>query len=373
MPLRAVHFTFVLRTLDRDWPDLHRLDEGAIAAQPARFVGGRNSWIAQGYLRLRKALESRGHRVRLSDRPVPGTICFAHRDDVDRFRTRAHASFLVVVRADRAPVFACDFAITQNGLSPREHERFVPLWPQPGLCHRDADRPSRVRRIVYHGRTGTMPSWFRELLHSGELASRGVRFDIRRAGWEDYRDADLVLAAREDADVMLACKPASKVYNGWLAGVPVLAAPEPAYREQRRTRLDYLEVQDAGDVVEAVDRLNACPALYDAMVANGANRARAFGVEATRRRWLRLIDDEIVPAFREEARRLADRRLWFLGAMLKQKLLSRAWKCRLATGRWMLRSPWAPTRLLESFGSQIVSAYAAVPPSAGEGPTSAFR
>lgn len=338
----AVPITFVLGNRWRDWPDLETLDESAISATPWRFVGGRNSWVAQGYLRLRDALVARGHAVRVSESPVAGTISIVHRDDLNGFSSASHGTFLVVVRADRAPVVACDFAIVQNGLHSRPNERFIPLWPQPGLAPRETARAHRIRRIVYQGRVGSVPRWFAELQSGGELAMRGVSLDIRDSGWHDYRNADLVIAAREDAGVMLAVKPGTKIYNGWLAGVPVLAAPEPAYRELRRTPLDFLAVQGSRDVIAAVDLLNASPALYDAMVRNGRRRGAMFRVEMTRRRWLAFIEKEAVPAFDRAGASLQGRRAWFVRSMLRQKVLSRVWRVRLAVGRWWIRSSWAP-------------------------------
>src|SRR5262252_6376481 len=124
---------FVLGNHDTHWRDLEGLDESAIDRAPRRFVGGRNSWVAQSFLRLREGLEARGWRVGVGPDFVPGAVSIVHRDDANDFSTGGHASFLVVVRADRAPVTACDFAIVQNRVEVGIHERFMPLWPQPGL------------------------------------------------------------------------------------------------------------------------------------------------------------------------------------------------------------------------------------------------
>jgi hypothetical protein len=218
-----------------------------------------------------------------------------------------------------------------------------------------------------------LPRWFAELSRSPELASRGVRFEVRSTGWHDYRNADLVLAAREDADVLVQTKPGTKIYNAWLAGVPVLAAPEPAYRELWRSHLDFMEVAGVEDVVGAVDRLNASPTLYGAMVANGEQRGRAFDVGATRARWMALLDEEVIPQFRRIRPSLGARRAWFLRAMLRQKVASRAWRLRLAIGRWTLRSPWEPIGILERVSRGIAAVFAAAPEHSGADRRTAFR
>ena len=169
---------FVLGNHATHWRDIERLDESDIERQPQRFVGGRNSWIAQTYLRLRAPLERRGWKVAAGGSFIPGAIALAHRDDANDLLSGAAASFLVVVRADRAAVVACDIAIIQNQIAPSPRERYVPLWPQPGLRPREAGRGQRIERVAYHGRHA--PPWFFEAPFVGALASRGIRFEVKR-------------------------------------------------------------------------------------------------------------------------------------------------------------------------------------------------
>ena len=352
-----VAIVFVHRHRNRDWHDLEHLDEEAIARQPQRFVGGRNSWVAQTYLRTREQFRARGWAVHIADRFEPGAITVVHRDDMNEFRAEAHGSFLVVVRADRAPVAACDLAIVQNQVAPAAHERFLPLWPQPGLQARDARRGARILRIAYQGRNCTAPPWFQDEAMHRALARRGATFEVRTSGWDDYRAIDLVIAAREDASSILALKPATKIYNAWLAHVPVLATPEPAYNEVRRTALDFIEIRSGEDVLDAVDLLRANPRLYEAMVANGIARGGEYNVESTRRRWIALFDDEVVPRYQEVRSALASRRRWFLGAMVRQKAGARWYRLRLAMQRWARQSRSTPTRIVEHFVGTIARGY----------------
>jgi hypothetical protein len=326
----APHIRFVLDPRAVAWSDIESLDEDNIARDPRRFVGGRNSWIAQSFLRLRSSIEARGWRASAGPDFIPGTISIVHRDDMNRFASDGHASYLVVVRADRAPVAACDVAIAQNALRLAENERFIPLWPQPGLVPRDPSRGARVERIAYQGRTGTAPAWFGDSEFRRGLARRGVHFDVREEGWEQYRDVDVALAVRDGLPGVLATKPATKIYNGWLSRVAVFASPEPAYREVRRAPLDFLEVNGAQDLLQATDLLRANPRLYEAMVANGWARSLEFNIAAIRSRWLALLEAEVVPAFMRACPGLASRQSWFLAAMARQKFASRVHRSRLA-------------------------------------------
>lgn len=343
---RGVPITFVLRNRARDWPDIDALDEPDIARVPRRFVGGRNSWIAQTYVRVAPVLREHGFVVRASERCIPGTLCIAHRDDANDFFGGAHRAFLVVVRADRAPVHACDFAVVQNNVRRAAHERFIPLWPQPGLIARDPARGTAVRRLAYHGRLGSAPAWFDSPRLRRELEQRGIAFDPRSERWEDYGAVDLALAARDEAPSVLATKPATKLYNAWLAGVPLLAMPEPAYLELRRSPFDFIEVRGEEDVLRAIDRLLRHPELYREIVQNGLRRAAEFGVDRIRERWLAMIEEEAVPAFVTSNVGAASRRAWHLGAMARQKAASRGFKAQVAWERWMARpdgpASWMP-------------------------------
>jgi hypothetical protein len=334
-PERGACITFVIRHLRRDWRDLECLGEADIAREPHRFVGGRNSWIAQSYVRLRGPLAARGFDVRVSDCFVPGALCIAHRDDANAFLAAPHRSFLVVVRADRAPVHACDLAIIQNGVRPAAHERFVPLWPQPGLVPRDAARGYALRSLAYHGRLGSAPEWFASRWLRRELSLRGIAFEPRASGWEDYRDVDIAIAARRESPSVLATKPATKLYNAWHAGVPLLAMPEPAYLELRRSPFDFIEIRGERDVVRAVDSLRRHPQLYRDIVENGRARAEEFGIERTRERWLSLIEREALPAWRRTRDTLGSRRAWYVRRMARQKLASRVQRVTVAWERWV--------------------------------------
>jgi hypothetical protein len=305
-------------------------------------------------VRLRPLLESRGWTVTVGDSFRPGAIVVVHRDDANDFAGTAHASYLVVVRADRAPVAACDLAIVQNRIDNASHERFIPLWPQPGLRSRDAGRGTSIRRIAYHGRTTSAPAWFSDDAFLRELRRRGVEFDIQDANWEDYRRVDVCIAAREDCGALLATKPATKIYNAWLAGVPVFAAPEPAYVEIQRSSLDFIEIHDGDDVLRSVDRLRTDPHLFNAMVANGRERGKEYCVDAIRDRWVALLEEEAAPALALRDATFASRRLWHLRAMAAQKTMSRVHRARIAYERWSVRQPAAPLTSRDRLSGQRV-------------------
>src|SRR5258706_15081561 len=116
----TIHFAFYPGAVK--WNDIERLDESDIARTPHRFVGGRNSWVAQTFVRLRRHIEARGWNATAGPRGVRGAITIVHRDDANDFRGGGHASLLAVGRAAPAPVRACGSVFVRNGTSPNSHD-----------------------------------------------------------------------------------------------------------------------------------------------------------------------------------------------------------------------------------------------------------
>lgn len=314
----------LLRRLDpaRDWQLMKR---------------GSQRWIVQTYVHLRAA----GLDCELgSIAPRTGTIVFhnGHKGELRRQLAYGADVTLVGIRGDRREALIADFEVLQNGLHADDRSRFfVPYWPQPGLIARDPSRGDRISRAAFKGFDNNLHPSLRGGEWASFLRSHGIEWAIDSmsharsedvgvpVGWHDYREVDLVVALRPDAADRHSGKPATKLYNAWLAGAPALLGPEYAYRELRRTELDYCEIAGLEDAKTCVRTLLERPALYRAMIENGSVRARDFTVEAITRRWITLLTDTI-PA-RAAARRT---RRWV------PYLLRNGWR---RTRRSILRRP----------------------------------
>jgi len=330
--MNAVHF--VGTHLAEIWPDLSRLGADDIARYATRFRGGPQNWIVQTYLQLREPLRRAGLAASISEHFHPDAINIAHRDSLNRLWFPYARYYIVGVRADRSPIKVSDWELLQNKAQiPDERQRYIPFWPQPGLLPREDTRGHQISRIGYFGRPGASSAWLDDPNFRAQLADLGVRFEARDDCWFDYRDVDLVLAHRRESQTMLAQKPASKLINAWLAGVPALLGPEPGYAALRESELDFLEIDGPEEALAAVRRLQQIPALYEAMVKNGRSRAISYTVDASRERWLEFLLREVVPAAkRAQMTEMGTTRRWIkktvhLGA---QKLSSRVFRQRHA-------------------------------------------
>ena len=118
-----------------------------------------------------------------------------------------------------------------------------------------------------------------------------------RAGlrWPDYSTVDAVVALRPPDGRSYPGKPATKLYNAWLAGVPAVLGTESAYRAERRSELDYLEAASGAEALAALRELATDPHRFAAMVDNGRSRATAVAPAAVAARWRDLLF-ETLPA-----------------------------------------------------------------------------
>ena len=128
------------------------------------------------------------------------------------------------------------------------------VWP--AACDR-----GRIETLAFKGRAFNLHEPFRSPEFRAALEGLGVRLaldfndETRAHGWHDYSEADLVLAVRDLTKQDALIKPASKLVNARIAGTPAILGPEPAFRDLRRSDLDYFEVRTPEDVLAAVRRL----------------------------------------------------------------------------------------------------------------------
>jgi hypothetical protein len=289
---------------EEDLASLRRLDPDRDWRQ---FQRGEQVWVVQTFLRLARA----GLPVELAAVPPSEGLIVFHAKQARALRRQAHLlgnAVLVAARADNRQPLIADFEILQNPCFADGRRRFhIPHWPQPGLLPRDPARGTAIRRLVYKGFDGNLNPEFRRPEWRQLLAERGIEWVVDAApfagretdsqiiDWPDFREADLILAVRPGDRRRSTNKPASKLVNAWLAGVPALLGPEVAYRDLRRSELDYFEVASLAEARAAVDRLLGDPGLYRAMVENGRARARDFTAEALLPRWEKLLFETLPP------------------------------------------------------------------------------
>jgi len=182
----------------------------------------------------------------------------------------------------------------------KEQHAFVHNWPQPELIPRDSERGDKFENVVYMGRAKNLAPELKKHQWSQRLAEIGLNWEIveDKEKWKDYRQVDAVLAARSFDDRSYLHKPANKLYNAWHAGVPAVLAPESAFRAERESDLDYIEVHSPEEAFEALRRLRENPEFREAMIRQGRKRAEETAVESLVDDWKAFLMEIAVPAYR---------------------------------------------------------------------------
>ena len=130
---------------------------------------------------------------------------------------------------------------------------------------------------------------------------------VPRKMWNDYREVDCVVAVRppeprtpdvwDGAQFSLNRKPATKLYNAWMAGVPAILSPDIAFEDTRESELDFLEARDVPEILERINLLMSNAALRRSMVENGKRRAKEFEVSKTVQRWIEILEQQVTPEY----------------------------------------------------------------------------
>jgi len=251
-------------------------------------------WIYQTWI----ALSAAGIPCALSSEiPNEGILIALAGFFDDSWRPPENVFFADIV-ADFLPHPSAHWHIVQNKAHAARLPRsvFMPLWPQPNLVARDPARGGVFENVCFLGDPGNLapelhgPAWLMQ------LEKAGLHLDIRRADrWHDYRDVDCVLAIRDFSRSRHLHKPATKLYNAWIANVPFLGGKDSAYASDGRCGVDYLKADSPDAVLQYLRRLQADSVFRNALVANGAESGRKFTREATCRQWERLVT-ETLPA-----------------------------------------------------------------------------
>ena len=321
---------------------------------PAQLGDGRGicpwlgpyNWTLQTYLELRDS----GFDCELTaSLPTDGVIV-AHGDFLPPDSVASARQFIVEIKPDRPLQCRCaNFVIVQNTCDPIcgwpaslfVQAAALPYWPQPGLVPRDDARGDRFENIGFMGRVQNFLG-DTEAVSSG-LAERGLNWVVMPVErWHDYSTLDAVVAVRPPADVHRSeaipfqaanRKPASKLVNAWIAGVPAILSPDAAFRQLRTSALDFLDAESVADVLARVDHLRHDAGLRRAMVERGRERAAEFTRDRITSRWAALLDHQIVPAAETWGASSAQRAAFYAARRVAHAFRWRAQRWRAARER----------------------------------------
>lgn len=256
-------------------------------------------WIFQTWLYLRAA----GIDVSLVHEIPREGIVVAITGNIPASLTSHRGLFVAGVVADGSPHPKAQLQIVQNAAHAQRLPRslFMPLWTQPGLIPRNADRSEKLERVAFFGDRGNLAP---ELLASGwmdELRKRvGATLEVRSAErWHDYSDVDAVIAIRDFRCGLQLHKPATKLHNAWLAAVPFIGGSDSAYAANGTPGADYLVARTPGEALSHLERLKHDKIFRNSITEQGRKKSLDFNRQAITERWRKLVV-EVLPALAEQ-------------------------------------------------------------------------
>jgi hypothetical protein len=246
-------------------------------------------WIYLTFLRLREAK----HDITLCySIPHEGIVVALTGNLMPGYRA-PKGVYLIGVVADGSPHPACHFHILQNAAHASRLPRsaYIPLWPQPGLIPRNTERGDRFENICFFGDPANLAPELRTPSFSDSLRERlGLNLVIAGSErWHDYSEADCVIAIREFGSRRFLEKPATKLYNAWMAGVPFIGGNDSAFEADGRQGIDYLRCSTPESVIIALEQLKGDCEFRRRLVLEGKRVARRFTPDAITSEWRNLL------------------------------------------------------------------------------------
>ncbi|MEL7520354.1 MAG: hypothetical protein AAGJ80_01830 [Cyanobacteria bacterium J06553_1] len=277
---------------------------------------GLYAWTVQTYLRLSSA----GVSCKLTSKLPTEGIVFCHSNALRSVEIAPLPQrLLICIRAEATLSEIAPLHIVQNprDVSLAQNRYYIPHWPQPKLIPREVRRGDRFETVAFFGHEDNLAKELRSYAWQIALAERGLngrvvantnhwnQYNNLDTGWNDYHDIDAVIAVRSFDPVRrvltggFSCKPATKLYNAWLAGaIPILGA-ESAYRWTGKRGQDYLEVTSFSGLLETLDRVKADVGLRRSLIEQGAMRSLEYTSSKVLRQWQIFIDAVALPAYAE--------------------------------------------------------------------------
>lgn len=287
-----------------------------------RYRLGRYNWTLQTYLHLKSV----GFPCQLIDSIPDAGIVIAHRDFLPlHFKPSANI-LLVCIQADRPRHPYAQLHVVQNPQDAVQNSRklftklgwsnsyYISNWPQAELVPRQTERGDRFENVGYFGVLENLASQLQEPAWQQQLEELGFKWHIvPPERWNDYQEMDAIVAVRSfEYQGSYLWKPASKLINAWLAGVPAILGRESAFRNQRISDLDYIEVESVAEIIAALKQLRDEPELRRAMVENGHRRSVDVQPQNITAHWVTFLEQIAIPAYSSWVKHQAWKRPTFL-------------------------------------------------------------
>ncbi|OKH56232.1 hypothetical protein NIES2101_00145 [Calothrix sp. HK-06] len=254
------------------------------------------NWTLQTYLRLKAS----GFSCTLTSVIPKQGILIAFRGSLS-FQLKPTSQLLIIcLLADAGFHPWAQLHVVQNYRQTKiiKDSHYIPHWPQPGLIPRSYTRGELFENIAYLGDAANLAPEFKSLLWLEQMQSLGLNWRVMPpSSWNDYSNVDAIVAVRSFDKQDYIHKPATKLYNAWLAGIPAILGHESAYQSERKSELDYIEVTSPSEVILALKRLRDHKQLRQAIIENSLVRSQEINFTNLVMRWRDFITQTAIPEY----------------------------------------------------------------------------
>ena len=285
----------ILPKKSNEYLHIFRKEKGTLS--PSAYA-----WTYQTYLNL----IWNGINCKLVNKiPKKGIILFT-RHSIKKEIKPNPKQFFICMKAEHKPLKYAQLHVIMNKKEASIDKKFyyMPHWSMPGIIPRAKNRGNKFENIAFIGEDRNLDinlkttSWER-YLKKNDLKWNLIGSDLSYK-WNDYQNIDLIVAVREfNSKNQFKSKPALKLINAWLAGVPAILGPESAYQAERKSELDYIEVKTYEELIDALKKLKENPELRKKMIENGLKRCKEYTIEKISQRWKFFITNIAIPAYEE--------------------------------------------------------------------------
>ncbi|KKD35621.1 MAG: hypothetical protein WAN66_04420 [Limnoraphis robusta] len=276
------------------------------------FCLGIYAWTLQTYLRLK----ADGFPCQLVDELPQSGIVIVHRKClyVHKQLKPGQNLLLICMKSDVDFYPYAQLHVVQNPqeVSTINSRYYIPHWTQPGLITRDFKRGKTFKNIVFFGHIKNLTPELSSIEWQNKLEKLGLNWcpiinqnhwaDYEKIDnrWNDYSQVDAVVAIRSfGKGNQYTNKPATKLFNAWLAGVPAILGYESAYQTEGKPNLNYLEVTSMNELISALKKLKYDSNFRQNIVNNGQLQAPKIHPEQITKKWRYFLTEIAIPAFED--------------------------------------------------------------------------
>jgi hypothetical protein len=275
---------------------------------------GRFFWTLQTFLYLKKF----NFPCNLTNVFPSDGIIIAHRDFLPGILMPNSKQLLVCIKADRYKHPFAQLHIVQNpndDLNSMWQRHYLPHWPQGRLIPRDGNRGDIFENIAYLGTEYELAQEIKNSSWERQICSLGLTWHLvkEKDRWNDYSYVDAIIAVRSfDKYNTYDFKPASKLINAWMAGVPAVLGCESAYSEEGKNGVDYIEVSSVEEAIFALKHLKEDINFRHMIVKACLNQAEQINPKQIAEKWINFIIKKAIPGYEEWTKTSALKRGIFL-------------------------------------------------------------